>query len=105
MSSPRKLTQEDRETLTKGESLYNLVQSDGWDVAKTMLDEQLKVLSLVSTIDLKRPAEEIGMETYGRAQAINLVQGWFNSIQGAIDLYHEQVNAINDEEDDIIKEY
>lgn len=86
--------------------LRSLVESDGWKVAKEMLDKDINVVKYVHTIDFTQPIEEIGKEAYARAVAINLIQKWFNNIQGEIDSYHEHLNQPENEEgeDEIIVE-
>lgn len=104
MPQSNKLSREDRETITKGEMLRSLVESDGWKVAKEMLDEQIDVVKLVTTIDFSMTVDEIGKEAYARASAVKLIQDWFNRIQGQIDLYYEQTNPVEEETDGIIVE-
>lgn len=95
---------EDKAVITKGEMLRSLVESDGWKVAKDMLDERVNKIKYVSTIDTKQSIEDIGKEAFARIIAINMLQSWFNDIQGAIEMYYEQIKPEEPEEDDIIRE-
>lgn len=99
---PDKQSKEDRENIMRGEMLRSLVESDGWKVAKSMLDAKVNVVKYVSTLELSQPIEEIGKEAYARAKAVELIQNWFNDIQGEIDSYWEHLNPPEDEVDPII---
>jgi len=86
----------------KGEMLRSLVESDGWKVAKAMLDNRVDVVKLVSSLRLDGSIEDIGKEAYARAKAVDLIQSWFNDIQGEIDSYWEHLNSDDEDEDPII---
>lgn len=95
---------EDKAIVSKGEMLRSLVESDGWKVAKGMLDEQVDVIKFVNTIDTKQSIEEIGKEALARSIAINTIQNWFNRISGEIEMFYEQIKPEEEDEDAIIKE-
>lgn len=86
----------------KGEMLRSLVKSDGWKVAKEMLDREIDMVKYVSTLNLSDSIEDIGKEAYARAKAVELVQGWFNDINAEIESYWEYMNPEEDTEEPII---
>lgn len=98
------MNKEDKGIITKGEMLRSLVESDGWKVAKEMLDERIDTIKYVSTIDTKQSMEDIGKEAYARSAAIDMIQSWFNEINGQIQMFYDQVTPVEEDEDDIIKE-
>lgn len=85
----------------RGEMLRSLVESDGWKVAKEMLDERVNVVKYVSTLRLEDSIEDIGKEAYARAKSVDLIQSWFNDIQGEVESYYEHLN-IEEDGDQII---
>lgn len=99
---PDKLSKEDRDNIMRGEMLRSLVESDGWKVAKEMLDEQINVVKYVSTLDLSGSIEDVGKEAYARAKAVDLIQSWFNDIQGEIDSYWEHLQTDTEDGEQII---
>lgn len=97
-------SREDKAIISKGEMLRSLVESDGWKVAKGILDERVNQIKYVSTLDTNMPIDQIGKEAFARAIAIQMIQSWFDDIQGAIAMYYEQIAPDEEEEDAIIKE-
>lgn len=95
---------EDKAIITRGEMLRSLVESDGWKVAKEILDQRVDEIKFVTTIDTKMTVDEIGKEAFARAIAINTLQAWFNDIHGQINMFYEQTTPQEEEDDDIIKE-
>lgn len=96
-----KLSKEDKDIVMRGEMLRSLVESDGWKVAKEMLDERVNVVKYVSTLRLEDSIEDIGKEAYARAKSVDLIQSWFNDIQGEVESYYEHLN-IEEDGDQII---
>lgn len=82
----------DRETtasLREAEALRNMVQSEGWQLAKTMLLEQIGVLDSVSSLPTDISFEEIGKQAMFRAHAISLVRGWLELLEGKVEQGHQ----------------
>ena len=94
----QKSSKEDKDIVQRGEMLRSLVESDGWKIAKEMLDAKIDVVKYVSTLDLSESIENIGKEAYARAKAVELIQSWFNLIQGEIDSYYEHLADPKEEE-------
>jgi hypothetical protein len=100
----RKLSKEDRDTITRGEMLRSLVESDGWKIAISELNASLEMLESVSTFDTSMDPVELSIEVHSRNKAIRLFRNWQTAISEAVEMYYEQIQAMNEEEDDIIKE-
>lgn len=100
----RKLSKEDRDILSRGEMLRSLIESDGWKIAIAELDASLALLESVSTFDTSMNPTDLAVEVHSRNKAIKLIRNWKNAIGEAVEMYYEQIDAMNEEEDDIIKE-
>lgn len=97
---PDKRSKEDSDILQRAEMLRGLIESDGWKVAKEIIDEQIRVVQLVQNIDYEQPIDAIGKEAYARAAAISLVTDWFQLIYAEVEHFNEQL--IQDEEEPYI---
>lgn len=102
MQTPQ--SKEDREIIKRGELLRSLVESEGWAVAKSILDAEVDKIKLVSTLDLRANIDEIGKEAYARAKAIQTIQVWYNNIQNEIDTLHTNLNLVAEEQNGYIRE-
>lgn len=103
----KQLSPEDREVVRKGEILRSLIEGEGWQLAKEVLDNKINVIKHVTTIDMKRDISEIGKEAYARASAISLIEDWFNDISDMVSNYYDIIeieNAENNQEEQIVRE-
>jgi len=101
---PTQPSKEDREIIKRGEILRSLIEGEGWALAKTILDEEIDKIKLVSTLDLSANIEEIGKEAYARAKAIQIIQVWYNKIQSEIETLHTNLDIVADKDTSYIRE-
>lgn len=85
-----KLDRETAEQMREGDIMRQLVNSEGWALAKKMLAEQIAVLDSVSSIPSNMPLEEIGKQAMFRAHAISLVQSWLDAVEGRVEQHSQQ---------------
>lgn len=102
MQTPQ--SKEDREIIKRGELLRSLVESEGWAVAKSILDAEIDKIKYVSTLDLKADIEEIGKEAFARAKAIQTIQVWYNNIQNEIETLHVNLDITAEQSPGYIRE-
>lgn len=97
-----KLEKETAEQLRQGNELRLMVQSEGWQIAKALLMEQVHVLSDVGTLPTDLSFEEIGRQAMYRAHAIALVRSWLDTIEGRLEQHTQQAGVLAEEATDEI---
>ena len=73
--------------------LRNLVGGDGWNAAMSILDDMLKDISSVATLDEDRSIELIAMEAIGRKSTILFIESWKNTIDNHIANYETYLKS------------
>lgn len=71
--------------------LRSLLESDGWSIAKEILDGYISAVSDITLLNTNSPIDDIGKEAYARAKAIQLVKTWYNDMENQALLYEENV--------------
>lgn len=94
-----RFNKEDAELVRRGQILRDLVESEGWKVAKDILDAEVDKVKFVTTLDTKQSIDDIGKEAYARAKAIILIQSWYNMLSNNIALYEESLELSQKEKE------
>ena len=84
----------DRETaeqLRQGTLVREMVNGEGWLVAKQYLYDLMTVNDSVSSIVTSgKSLEEIGKEAMVRAHAIAIIENWIDAVEGRVEQHHQQ---------------
>lgn len=94
-----RFNKEDAEVIRRGQILRDLVESEGWKIAKDILDAEVDKVKFVTTLDTKQSIDDIGKEAYARAKAIILIQSWYNMLSNNIALYEESLELSQKEKE------
>lgn len=100
------LDPETEKALHEGTELKNMVESDGWAIAKGMLVHKLAVLDSVSSLPLagELSFEEIGKQASYRAHVVSVITEWLNEIEGRLDQDEQQKSTLQvTREEEIIR--
>lgn len=69
---------ETKKELSDGEEVANLLESRGWDVVKTKLDNRIIDLQNINNLDGDKP-ETLSIQLAARKMASDLLFGWLTS--------------------------
>lgn len=92
---------ETAEAMTEAMKLRELTESEGWKIARSLLDEKISVLDSVSTIP-EGSFEEVGKQAMYRAHAISLIRDWLSEIEGRLEQDDQQKEVIRDNHEEVI---
>lgn len=90
------LDKETARNLHEGTELKNMVESEGWAIAKKMLVGKLALLDSVSSLPLggELSFEEIGKQAAYRAHVVSVVTEWLNEIESRLDQDEQQKSTL-----------
>lgn len=63
------------------EVLYNLLQSEGWQLAMGIFEEKAKHIDSISTLDENLDFARLGQATAARMGALAIIRDWFSDLE------------------------
>ena len=78
---------ETQKVLRDGQELVNLIEGDGWRVARSMLIDMMNDVASIMNMEPSDNTKNIIAELEGRKIAIETIQNWFKEIDSEIANY------------------
>ena len=88
------MNEDTKEIVNRGKALQDMVQSDGWRIARKKIIDKMMELQSIMNLDAEN-AEQILVETKSRVMAIDCLKGWLTEIEGDVEQFEN-----NYQEDD-----
>lgn len=96
--------QQPEESLLPERELYHLIKSDGWKVAKDIINDKIAVIKDVTNIPADLSNEQLARETSGRIYTVALIEEWFAEIQARVDNFIATTEQPDEETDHIVRQ-
>ena len=97
---------EEQKIALEGEKLTDLVNSNGWDVAKKMLEEKCSMLDSISAVFVEgKSAQDIAEEVKLRTSVVAIIRQWIVDVEGTANQIENNIGEKMKDLNPIIKTF